>query len=237
MLSKRVRLYLALVLALIAVATTVNFAFASNSAADGQSGNSVNATKAATMAASAAPTLIANFPLCQPPTPTPAPTATKGAPATKAATMAATVAAPAATMAATMAPMAMTMAATMAPTKVATPVATMVATVAPTATPIQIGKKPAEAGARVVGTAKWLTSKGGHCLSVAEITAGGPADVAGIQAGDLVLGFDKDALKDPADFYAHVSKHLSGDVVTITVQRGTKAMSLKVTLGLNPFIQ
>jgi len=235
MLSKRVRLYLALVLALIAVTTTVNFAFASNSAADGQSGNSVNATAAATMAA---PTLIANFPLCQPPTPTPAPTATKGAAPTKAATMAATAAMMPATMAATMAPMAMTMAATMAPTAamMAATMAPTAAPVMPTATPIQIGKKPAEAGVRVAGTKNWL-NKGAHCINVAEVTAGGPSDIAGIKSGDLVLGFDKDALKDPADFYAHVSKHLSGDVVTITVQRGGKAMSLKVTLGLNPFIQ
>ena len=46
MFNKRVRLYLALVLAMIAVATTVNFALASNSAVDGQSANSVDAIDA-----------------------------------------------------------------------------------------------------------------------------------------------------------------------------------------------
>jgi S1-C subfamily serine protease len=105
-----------------------------------------------------------------------------------------------------------------------------------TPTAIPKGQKPATAGVTLSFQAG-LVRAFGKCVSVVGVTAGGPADVAGIQVGDLVLGVDRTQIKDAGDFYVQVGRHSSGDVVTITVQREDKAMSLKVTLGLNQFAE
>lgn len=194
------------------------------------------------------------FELCKVPTPTPEPSPTK-APATKRATAAATGAATkaatsAATMAATTAATrAVTTAATMAATSVATKAATTAATMAatavpptvvpptvvpPTATTLPKGLKPASA-LIVLRSSATFKRGGAACVEVFSTTAGGPADVAGIKKSDLILGFDKTAVKTAAEFYSLVDKKVSGDKVLITVQRGTDEIAFSVTLGLNQF--
>jgi C-terminal processing protease CtpA/Prc len=189
------------------------------------------ATVAATKAATAAATKIA----------TAAATKIATAAATKIATVAATkIATAAATKVATAAA---TKVATAAATKVATAAATTVATaaatqVAPTATTIPVGKKPATAGLTPyvnTGATPKLLYKNQECVSVRLVTAGGPADVAGIKVDDLILGFDKVRITTSAEFSAQVNKHASGDTVEITIQRDGKAIPVAVTLGLNPF--
>lgn len=109
--------------------------------------------------------------------------------------------------------------------------------VPPTATPIPQGKKPATAGLVLTIASKMTRKEGYKCPVVASLTAGGPADVAGIQTGDYVLGFGNDELKDAADFFSHVGDHASGDEVTVIIQRGDQLMTVKVVLGLNQFAQ
>jgi hypothetical protein len=218
MFIKRFRLFVGLTLAVVAVATTVNFALAAQtSPALSNSSQALQATAAAT-AAAAAP----NFALCQEPTATPGGTEPPTA-AAPAATEVATQAAAPATAAATAAAAKPT--ATKPPTKTPTPVP-------PTAIPK--GKKPATAGL-VLNVNNGEVRASGKCLNVLAITAGGPADVAGIQKGDYVLGVDAVETAQLADFYNEINKHSSGDTVTITVQREDQVMPLKVVLGLNQF--
>lgn len=137
---------------------------------------------------------------------------------------------------------------TTAPTSVATaaaattaaPVATVAATavvvtVAPTNIPT--GKKPSSAGLVPVNAAKIKHLNDGKCPQVRAVTAGGPADVAGIKANDLILGVDGVQVKDAAGVLAAVAKHASGDKVPFTIQHTGSATgtTVIVTLGANPF--
>src|SRR5579859_4526070 len=186
--------------------------------------SSAGGVLAANVQATAAGT-AAQFAMCMPPTPTP--TATGQTPQ---ATVAATEAAPAAT---TVATTVATMAAT-APAKA--PTATKVPptpTVTPTATKLATGQKPVTA-LIVVGTVATGIVNGHHCLQVMAVTAGGPGALAGLKKGDWVLALDGVELASAPDFFAKLDTHVSGDVVAVTVQRGTTEMTVKVTLGVVP---
>jgi len=158
--------------------------------------------------------------------------------ATKAATAAATAAAPAATAAATKS--ASVDEAMLAATTAATTAATVAAPAGPTATNIPKGLQPASAGwalstSKLVHLADPKLSK---CVQVAGVTVvGGPADVAGIKAGDLVLAVDGTALKNAEAFQTIVSSKKSGDKLQIEIQRAADGSQTIVTLelGLNPF--
>lgn len=177
---------------------------------------------AATAAATTSTKPIAVFALCKAPTPTPTPRPTRGPSPT------------ADTAPTEVPPTATEVAPTAAATKAPTVVPPTEVPITPTAIPK--GQKPATAGV-TLGFQAGLVRAFGRCISITGVTAGGPADAAGIQVGDLILGLDRYQVKDAGDFYAQVGRHSSGDVVTITVQREDKAMSLKVTLGLNQFAE
>jgi membrane-associated protease RseP (regulator of RpoE activity) len=105
---------------------------------------------------------------------------------------------------------------------------------APTTTPAPVGIRPADAALKLRQSIEW--QRGGKtCIVVYEVTPGGAADSAGIRAGDLILGIDKRAITELADFYDELAKRASGDVIQITVQRGGAQLPLPVTLGLSPF--
>jgi S1-C subfamily serine protease len=48
--------------------------------------------------------------------------------------------------------------------------------------------------------------------------------------GDLIVGFDGEEVQSPQDLYGALNSHHPGDVVTITVFRGQKRLTFKVTL-------
>ena len=171
--------------------------------------------------------------------------------AAPAATMAATMAAsaPAATMAATMAAtksaatMAATMAVTMAATKsasvdeaalAATPAATAAA---PVATKVPVGQQPASAGWALKTGSLRRVSDNSRCVGVNGITVvGGPADVAGVKTGDLVLSVDGKELLSAEAFQAIIIAHKSGDKLKLELQHADGSQSaVTLELGLNPF--
>ena len=49
--------------------------------------------------------------------------------------------------------------------------------------------------------------------------------------GDLIVGIDGQQVTDPQDISAIMDKHQAGDVVTVTVLRGSRQLNFKVTLG------
>jgi putative serine protease PepD len=83
------------------------------------------------------------------------------------------------------------------------------------------------------------TSYGGAQIATQDdpnppITPGSPAAKAGLQNGDLITAIDGKAVSSTDGFIATLDNYSPGDVVTLTVKRGGKTLSLKVTLGVRP---
>jgi serine protease Do len=66
------------------------------------------------------------------------------------------------------------------------------------------------------------------------IIAGGPADKAGIQSGDIITKINDKAIDQNNSLSALVNKHKVGDKITITVLRDGKEKKIDVTLGAAP---
>jgi putative serine protease PepD len=66
------------------------------------------------------------------------------------------------------------------------------------------------------------------------VSVGSPAAKAGLQSGDLITAIDGKPVTSTDQFIASLDNYSPGDVVTLTVKRGGKTLSLKVTLGVRP---
>ncbi len=66
---------------------------------------------------------------------------------------------------------------------------------------------------------------------VSAVTEGSGAAEAGIQKGDIVVGFDGQTVSSASDLMMDVRTKAPGDVVTITVNRDGETMDFQVTLG------
>ena len=49
--------------------------------------------------------------------------------------------------------------------------------------------------------------------------------------GDLIVAIDGQEVTDPQDISAIMDKHQAGDTVSVTVLRGRRQMTVKLTLG------
>ncbi|WES65075.1 trypsin-like peptidase domain-containing protein [Microbacter sp. GSS18] len=66
---------------------------------------------------------------------------------------------------------------------------------------------------------------------VADVTADGAAAAAGIQAGDIVTGFNGVPITDSVDLTAQVRAAAAGSDATVTYVRGDQSFTVDVTLG------
>ncbi len=81
---------------------------------------------------------------------------------------------------------------------------------------------------------------------IQKVVPGGAADRAGLHGGneqayvgnmpimlggDLIIAIDGQQVTDPQDISAIMDRHQAGDTITVTVLRGRRQMSVKVTLG------
>ena len=71
----------------------------------------------------------------------------------------------------------------------------------------------------------------GHGLLVVQVESGGPADAAGLQLGDTLLGLGGEALDDVDDLRRKLRGYAAGQAVTLNLARGGAAHDLSVTLG------
>ncbi len=71
-------------------------------------------------------------------------------------------------------------------------------------------------------------------LGSTPIVAGGPADKAGLQAGDIITKLDDKPIDQNNSLSALVNKHGVGDKVTLTIVRNGKTQSVTVALGAAP---
>ena len=66
---------------------------------------------------------------------------------------------------------------------------------------------------------------------VAAVTAGGPAEKAGVEAGDIITEVDGRAVSDSTQLIVAIRDKQVGDTVTLTIQRGGSEQQVTVTLA------
>jgi aminopeptidase YwaD len=71
----------------------------------------------------------------------------------------------------------------------------------------------------------------GDGVRISEIRDHSPAEAAGLQKGDVIVGFDEMNIKTIYDYTNGLAKHHPGDKVQITVQRNGKNVIVPVVLG------
>jgi putative serine protease PepD len=69
---------------------------------------------------------------------------------------------------------------------------------------------------------------------IAGVAQGGPADDAGLRAGDVVTQIGTTTVKGSNDLVAAIATHKPGDKVQVTVRRGSQTLKETVTLGTQP---
>ena len=69
---------------------------------------------------------------------------------------------------------------------------------------------------------------------VQEVTPGSPAAQAGLQAGDVVVSIDGQAVQDRSELVAAIRGHKPGDKVTLVVVRGGNETTITATLTQRP---
>ena len=93
-----------------------------------------------------------------------------------------------------------------------------------------------EAGKQVshayLGVATSDATSGGATLG--QVNSGGPAEKAGLQAGDVVTKLGDTTVNSSSDLVAAIADHAPGDQVKLTVRRGSQTLERTVTLGTQP---
>ena len=74
-----------------------------------------------------------------------------------------------------------------------------------------------------------LKERGGAL--VADVVKGGPAEKAGLKAGDVIVEFDKKAIKDSSDLPGAVARVAPGTSVQLKLARDGKQITLPITVG------
>ncbi len=69
---------------------------------------------------------------------------------------------------------------------------------------------------------------------VGAVEPNGPAETAGIQEGDIILGINDQQIGEDLSFNQILFSFQPGDVVQVSIQRGEEQMSVEVTLGERP---
>ncbi|MEV5602135.1 trypsin-like peptidase domain-containing protein [Streptomyces sp. NPDC052299] len=72
---------------------------------------------------------------------------------------------------------------------------------------------------------------GGSAQGSSPVTAGGPADKAGIEADDVVTEVDGERVHSGEELIVKIRSHRPGDRLELTVTRGGKDLSITLTLG------
>ena len=68
---------------------------------------------------------------------------------------------------------------------------------------------------------------------VVEVVKGGPAEKAGLQAGDRIVSVDGTEIASKDDLGTLMQKHAAGDTLSITIARDGQMQTVNVTLGEN----
>jgi putative serine protease PepD len=66
------------------------------------------------------------------------------------------------------------------------------------------------------------------------VSAGTPAEKAGLKAGDVITALDGKPVTKADDLTAAITAHAPNDKVTLTITRNGKTQTIDVTLGARP---
>ena len=72
-------------------------------------------------------------------------------------------------------------------------------------------------------------------IFVIELTAGGPAELAGVQVGDVVAALGGKSVEGVSDLIEGLRENKIGDVVELEVERGGARRTVRATLGSRPY--
>ncbi len=75
------------------------------------------------------------------------------------------------------------------------------------------------------------TAYTGEGAKVSEITAGGPAEEAGVRVGDVITGFNGRQVADSTELVVAIRSYPPGERIEITVTRNGQTSTLRLTLG------
>jgi putative serine protease PepD len=78
------------------------------------------------------------------------------------------------------------------------------------------------------------TSPSTNGVTVAAVTAGGPASTAGLRVGDVIKSVGGKTVNDPDQVAAAIQDRHPGDSIDVEVQRNGSTETLQVTLGERP---
>jgi serine protease Do len=79
---------------------------------------------------------------------------------------------------------------------------------------------------------EWIRKRGG--IYIGDVIAEGPAEAAGMKAGDVILSLDDKTIANGSDLVEYVSMKSPGDVVKCHVWREGKALTLSAKLAARP---
>ena len=85
-----------------------------------------------------------------------------------------------------------------------------------------------------LGLATSAPATGGSGAQVGSVTAGGPAEKAGVRQGDTVTEVDGKAITDPDGVADAIAGRAPGDRIELEVTRGGAEQTLEITLGTRP---
>lgn len=74
----------------------------------------------------------------------------------------------------------------------------------------------------------------GRGVKVLSVRGGGPADTAGLQAGDIIVGVGDAVVTKIEDMEAQLERKLAGEKINFKVDRGGAERTIAVTLGRRP---
>jgi S1-C subfamily serine protease len=74
----------------------------------------------------------------------------------------------------------------------------------------------------------------GSGLLISQVSAGSPAEQAGLLVGDVLVGFDEAAITDAEELVNRLRGDRVGKAVPVTVIRGAAAVDVTVTVGERP---
>jgi putative serine protease PepD len=85
-----------------------------------------------------------------------------------------------------------------------------------------------------LGLSTTTPATGGSGAQVGAVTAGGPADKAGVREGDVVTKVDGTAITDPDAVADAIAAREPGDRIEVELRRGGVEQTLEITLGTRP---
>jgi putative serine protease PepD len=100
---------------------------------------------------------------------------------------------------------------------------------------LKLGKTVSHAWLGVrIGTPSSVNPSTPSGAEIGSVTTGGPADDAGLQAGDIVTDIQGERIDDATDLSSYINTKAPGDKIAMTVQRNGQTEKIDVLLGNQP---